>query len=144
MGPTVVPAAITSLELFCVLTMCYFSEKVINQAQTIIGGSLYLSCFGKLFTSILNNRLNNYLENMNIIAEKQAGFRKGYSTTDHIFNLKCLIDLYLFGGKKLYCSFIDYKKAFDSVNRVYLWQKLINNNIDGKMFKLFIICMQIL
>ena len=71
LGPTVVPAAITSLELFCVLTMCYFSEKVINQAQTIIGGSLYLSCFGKLFTSILNNRLNNYLENMNIIAEEQ-------------------------------------------------------------------------
>ena len=99
-------------------------------------GITLLSCFGKLFTSILNNRLNNYLENMNILAEEQAGFRKGYSTTDHIFNLKCLIDLYLFRGKKLYCAFIDYKKAFDSVNRVYLWQKLINNNIDGKMFKI--------
>ena len=99
-------------------------------------GITLLSCFGKLFTSILNNRLNNYLENMNILAEEQAGFRKGYSTTDHIFNLKCVIDLYLFRGKKLYCAFIDYKKAFDSVNRVYLWQKLINNNIDGKMFKI--------
>ena len=73
---------------------------------------------------------------MNILAEEQAGFRKGYSTIDHIFNLKCLIDLYLFRGKKLYCAFIDYKKAFDSVNRIYLWQKLINNNIDGKMFKI--------
>ena len=28
LGPTVVPAAITSLELFCVLTMCYFSNNV--------------------------------------------------------------------------------------------------------------------
>ena len=110
MGPTVVPAAITSLELFCVLTMCYFSEKVINQAQTIIGGSLYLSCFGKLFTSILNNRLNNYLENMNIIAEKQAGFRKGYSTTDHIFNLKCLIDLYLLEGKSYTARLLTIKR----------------------------------
>ena len=27
------------------------------------------------------------------------------------------------------------QKTFDSVNRVSLWQKLINNNIDGKMFK---------
>ena len=99
-------------------------------------GVTLLSCFGKLFTSILNNRLNNYLENMNILVEEQAGFRKGYSTTDHIFNLKCLIDLYLFRGKKLYSAFIDYKKAFDSVNSVYLWQKLINNNIDGKMFKI--------
>ena len=74
---------------------------------------------------------------MNILCEKQAGFRKNYSTTDHIFNLKCLIDLYLFRGKKLYCAFIDYKKAFDSVNRTYLWQKLLSNNIDGKMFRIF-------
>ena len=28
LGPTVVPTAITSLELFCVLTMCYFSDNV--------------------------------------------------------------------------------------------------------------------
>ena len=99
-------------------------------------GITILSCFGKLFTSILNDRLNKYLENMNVLNEEQAGFRKHYSTTDHIFNLKCLIDLYLCGGKQLYCAFIDYKKAFDSVNRSYLWQKLLSNNIDGKMFKI--------
>ena len=39
----------------------------------------------------------------------------GYGTVDHIFNLKCLIDLYLFGRKKLYCAFVDFCKAFDSV-----------------------------
>lgn len=99
-------------------------------------GITILSCFGKLFTAILNHRLNQYLENMNILCEEQAGFRKNYSTTDHIFNLKCLIDLYLFRGKKLYCAFIDYKKAFDSVNRQYLWQKLLANNVDGKMFRI--------
>lgn len=99
-------------------------------------GITILSCFGKLFTAVLNNRLNKYLENMNILCEEQAGFRKDYSTIDHIFNLKCLIDLYLFRGRKLYCAFIDYKKAFDSVNRAYLWQKLLSNNIDGKMFKI--------
>ena len=78
--------------------------------------------------------INNYLENMNL-CEEQAGFRKNYGTTDHIFNLKCLIDLYLFRGKKLFCAFIDYRKAFDSVNRTHLWQKLLNHHIDGKMFK---------
>ena len=91
-------------------------------------GITILGCFGKLFTAVLNNRLNTYLENM--------GFRKGYSTTDHIFNLKCPIDLYLFRGKKLYCAFINYKKTFDSVNRVYLWQKLLSNNVDGQMFRI--------
>ena len=88
-------------------------------------GITILSCFGKLFTAVLNNRLNKYLEDMHVLAEEQAGFRKGYGTTDHIFNLKCLIDIYLFRGRKLFCAFIDYKKAFDSVNRTYLWQKLL-------------------
>ena len=27
-------------------------------------------------------------------------------------------------------------KAFDSVNRTHLWHKLLNHNIDGKMFKI--------
>ena len=48
-----------------------------------------------------DSTVNQYLENMNILNEEQAGFRKHYSTTDHIFNLKCLIDLYLCGGRQL-------------------------------------------
>ena len=66
-----------------------------------------LSCFGKHFTAVSYNRLNNYSESMNMLCEEQAGFRKKYGTTDHIFNLKCIIDLYVFRGKKLYCAFID-------------------------------------
>ena len=96
-------------------------------------GITILSCFGKLFTCILNNRLFNYLECLGLLCEEQAGFRKGYGTVDHIFNLKCLIDMYLFRRKKLYCAFVDYRKAFDSVNRVLLWQKLLRNGIDGKI-----------
>ena len=43
LGPTVVPTAITSLELFCVLTMCYFSDNVSSKENTKYYG-LYL-CF---------------------------------------------------------------------------------------------------
>ena len=32
---------------------------------------------------------------------------------------------------KLYCSFIDFRKAFDSVWRVRLWMKLFKNGKDG-------------
>ena len=32
-GPTVIPAVITSLELFCVLTMCYFSDNVLSKEK---------------------------------------------------------------------------------------------------------------
>ncbi len=87
------------------------------------------SCFGKLFTAVLNNRLNSYLEINSLICEEQAGFRRRYSTVDHIFSFKLIVDFYLAKKNTLFCAFIDYKKAFDSVNRV------LDNNIDGKCLK---------
>jgi hypothetical protein len=66
-----------------------------------------------LFTAVLNNRLNHYLENMSVLCEEQVGFRKNYGTYDHIFNLICFVDLYLHRNKPLYCAFIDYHKVFD-------------------------------
>ena len=55
-----------------------------------------------------------------LIGPEQAGFRSGYSNVDHIFVLNSLIDLYLFRKKRLYACFIDYKKAFDSIQRQQL------------------------
>ena len=97
-------------------------------------GITILSCFGKLFTAVLNRRLNDYLESLSLLIEEQAGFRKHYSTADHIFSLKMLIEFYLYKNKRLYCAFINNRKAFDSVNRVALWRKLLPNNIDGIFF----------
>ena len=44
-----------------------------------------------------------------------------------------MIDLFLFRQKKLYVCFVDVKKAFDNVNRLKSWQKLISCNITGKI-----------
>ena len=96
-------------------------------------GITIVSCFGKLFTSILNERICSYLEENSMIGQEQAGFRKGHSTIDHIFSLHCLIDLYLHRKKRLYCAFVDFRKAFDSVQHSLLWEKLLNMNICGKV-----------
>jgi hypothetical protein len=53
-----------------------------------------VSCFGKLFTSILNKRLTLFSNQTEILKEKQTGFRKGYSTTDNI-NTKLKILQYI-------------------------------------------------
>ena len=90
-----------------------------------------LSCMGKLFIAVLNKRLNSYLEEMNLLNENQAGFRQNYATTYHIFTLHCMIELLRFQKKKLFCSFLDFSKAFDSVWKVGLWKKLLEHNVNG-------------
>ena len=49
-----------------------------------------------------------------------------------------LISLDLSSGKKLVCAFVDFKKAFDTVWRIGLWQKLIKNRIGGEMFRVIL------
>ena len=87
-------------------------------------GITLLSCIGKVLTSILNERLTKFLETNKILSKNQAGFRKRYPTNDHIFLFKCIIDLFLHSKQKIFCAFIDYQKAFDTVWREGLWNKL--------------------
>ena len=58
-------------------------------------GISLISCLGKPFTAVINERLTQFVETNKIIGEEQAGFRSGYSTQDHIFALNTIIDIYL-------------------------------------------------
>ena len=91
------------------------------------------SCMSKLFTFILNRRLNVIYDEKYIIDYNQIGFRKGFRTSDHVFTLKTLIDNTLNNKKKLYTCFVDFKKAYDSVWRDGLFLKLLQAGI-GKGF----------
>ena len=95
-----------------------------------------ISCLGKLFNSILNERLQQYAEEHDLINDCQAGFRKGYSTVDNIFILHSLIELVCKSKRKLYCAFIDLKQAFDRVWRDGLWLKLSQSHINGKCLRI--------
>ena len=68
------------------------------------------------------------------MGQEQAGFREGYSTIDHIFILQLIIELYQSVHKRVYCAFIDHRKAFHYINRPILWKKLLSYNINGKLF----------
>ena len=97
-------------------------------------GITLLSCLGKLFTSCLNFRINEYLKENDILGYEQAGFREEHSTIDHVFTLHAIIEYYKVKNKQLYCAFVDYKKAFDTIDRSALWLKLMNEGIEGKIF----------
>ena len=71
---------------------------------------------GKVYTSILRQRLKRYVEE--IVAEEQAGFRAGRGTMDQLFVIRQLAQKYFEKNKTLYNNFIDIRQAFDSV-----WQQ---------------------
>ena len=90
----------------------------------------------KIFVSILNTRLSYWCDKNDIIEEFQAGFRKGYSTSDNIFTLMTLIQKYQSKQNgRFYCIFIDYEKAFDKVKHNELWKALEKINVHGNFLR---------
>ena len=98
-------------------------------------GITLTSVFSKVFLHVVQNRIDRWLDLSEIIVEEQAGFRKGYSTVDNIFVLHGIVEKYLSQKKKLYAAFIDFRKAFDSVNRSSLWIVLEKYGFTGKICK---------
>ena len=107
-----------------VILHIYKNKGDIDDSNNFRGIPL-LSCFGKLFKSCLNRRLTIFIENNNIVQAEQAGFKFDFSTIDHLFVLKSLADMYLSKRQRLYCCFVDFKKAFDTINRTTLWCMII-------------------
>ncbi|UYV83492.1 hypothetical protein LAZ67_23001182 [Cordylochernes scorpioides] len=100
-------------------------------------GIALCSNMSKLFTSILRNRLNNWIEKRQYIGEKQAEFRKNRSCLDHIFTLNTLIQLSLRKKRgKLYVFFVDLTKAFDTVSHEILWNKLQKMGISSRFISI--------
>ena len=77
---------------------------------------------------IILNRLQSQAEE--IIAEEQAGFRAGRSTTEQIFNPRIFGEKYLQHQQNLYHVFIDFKKAFDRV-----WATMRKYNINASIIR---------
>ena len=72
--------------------------------------------------NILQARLQQYMNSE--LPDFQAGFRKGRGTRDHIANIRWIIEKAREFQKKIYFCFIDYAKAFDSVDHNKLWKIL--------------------
>jgi hypothetical protein len=100
-------------------------------------GITLISNFGKLFTSVLTKRVENWSNQFNVSSDAQFGFRHGVSTVDAVFVLNTLVEYVLSQKSRLYCAFIDLKKAFDSVYRNALWFKLYKLGLDGKILRIF-------
>ena len=84
-----------------------------------------ISHTSKIMLTILQGRLQQYVNHE--LPDVQAGFRKGRRTRDQIANLRLIIAKTTEFQKNIYFCFIDYGKAFDSVNQ----NSVENSSRDG-------------
>ena len=112
-----------------------YKKGNIDLAENYRGITL-LSCLSKLFTNILNIRLNRWSEFSSKFDDFQFGFRAEKSTIDAMFVLQTVVEIFLSKKNALYVSFIDLRKAFDKTHHEALWFKLHQNGVSSKFIKL--------
>ena len=83
-----------------------------------------LNVFNKIYERLTYDRIYSFLEKQNILSNLQYGFMRNSNTTLAIFHLVNDL-LKTFNEKKYtFALFIDFKKAFDTVDREILLRKL--------------------
>ena len=78
----------------------------------------------KLFCGILDFRLREKLDIPGVIHDEQNGFRRNRNTIDHLSSITNIIETRKLRKLSTFAEFVDFKKAYDSVNRALLFNKL--------------------
>ena len=90
-----------------------------------------LSTVSKVFENFFYNRLLSFIKQQQILYDLQFGFREGHSTHMAIIKLLENVIECLDSGKYAAAIFIDFSKAFDTVNHQILLQKLNHYGVRG-------------
>ena len=94
-------------------------------------GIMLLSTPGKVLNRILLERMKDAVDPK--LRDQQAGFRRYRSCADQIASLRIIVEQSLKWNTPLYISFIDYEKAFDSVDRETMWKLLRHHGVPNKI-----------
>ena len=89
----------------------------------------------KLYCGILDLRLSTKLDVSDMLHDEQNGFRRERNTVDHLSSITSIIETRKLRKLSTFAAFIDFKKAYDSVNRFLLFQKLERLGISSKMLR---------
>jgi hypothetical protein len=94
-----------------------------------------MSCVAKIYSCVLNSRIQNHLNTNDLLSDTQNGFRAGRSCIDHIFSLITILRNRKLNNKSTFLCFVDFRRAFDSVNHILLFHVLYSTfGIVGKMY----------
>ena len=94
-------------------------------------------CIFKVLSSVINQRVTEHLEQSNYLSDEQNGFRKNRSCLHHVFNLMTIIRKEcLQKGSSVFTAFIDFRKAFDFVQRDLMFWTMEYAGITGQILNL--------
>lgn len=97
-------------------------------------GIMLLSIPGKVLSRVILNRMKNTVDKL--LRNNQAGFRSNKSCTDQISTLRIILEQSAELHSSTYINFIDYSKAFDSIDRESLWKIMAHYGIPSKIINL--------
>ena len=104
-------------------------EDVNNYRPITLMSNIY-----KTFSSVITKRITSVLDESQPC--EQAGFRTGFSTIDHLQTLNQLIEKTQEFNRNLYLVFIDFAKAFDSVEQLSVLKALQRQGVHRKYIRI--------
>eukprot|EP00798_Chlamydomonas_sp_ICE-L_P006783 gene6783-biopygen2694 len=97
-------------------------------------GISLLSVCSKVYTNVLIDRLKPTIEPT--LHEAQCGFRASRGCADQLFTMRRICELSKARRAPLFAAFVDYRKAFDSVNREAMWTLMAARGVDPHLVSL--------
>jgi hypothetical protein len=94
-----------------------------------------LSIVGKLFGSVVNARLQAFMEATDSISDEQGGFRRTRGTPDQIFILRETLASRKERGLATYAMYVDARKAYDTVWREQAYVRIHDAGVRGKLWR---------
>lgn len=89
----------------------------------------------KVLETIVKNQLMTYIDEKNILVSQQAGYRRNYSCESSINIVLSDWKMIKDQNEHIVCVFLDLKRAFETVDRIKLLNKLKEYGIGGVVHK---------
>ena len=90
---------------------------------------------GKLLEKIAHHNISLFLENNDILSDKQNGFRKGHSTVSAVADITDDLFSAINNSEVSMAVFVDLRKAFDTVSHDILCKKIERYGLRGSVLK---------